>query len=539
MALPEEIRTLSAMLLHRARWSPDGLAFQSGAETLTFRHLAADAKGLAGGLGDLGVRRGDRVGVFLSSGLDFVRMFYAIQLAGGVPCAYDPATPAVTATRRAAALAPALVVVEGEPSAEVAAGWSSTGLKVSTLAAIPRVPWAGSIDGDDSAAAYLQPTSGTSGEPRLAVITQRNVLVWHRGSRDSLDPAVYRVLVSWVPPWHDLGLVRFVIGSVYLGSPCHLVPAAIRTLPLWLETIAKVGGTLTGAPDFAYRLAVRMVDGSIDLSTLCCAINGGEAVRASTIAAFESRFRTPGAVRPGYGLAEATLGATVLIPGEALRVDARGNVSCGRPRRDLALRIGGSTPGPGEILMQGPTVFAGYLGAEEATKSILRDGWLHSGDIGGVDTDGHLYVLGRERALLKRGGVSLAPRELEEPVEALKGVRLAAAIGMRASEQQLTDGVAMIVESDETARPEDLIGAIVDAVAGAVGFIPEQVVVLRPRSIPRTRNGKLRHAVLGEALADGSLQASGAVLLASVTADDQRGAATRARSKPRPMSSGW
>ena len=362
--------------------------------------------------------------------------------------------------------------------------------------------WEGPGPEEDDVA-FLQPTSGTSGEPRAAVILHRNAIASLRVSRDWLGLGARDVFAGWVPPWHDLGLVRFVLGPVYLGAPCHLVPPAIRTLPLWLRTASEVRATVLGAPDFAWRLAARLVDpDGLDLSSLRYATNGGEPVRQSTIESFERRFGVPGVIRPGYGLAEATLGVTGLLPGEPLRVDDRGNVSCGRPLAEVEVRTDGD---PGEILVRGPAVFAGYFEAEEATREILRDGWLHTGDIGRLDADGHLYILGRKRALLKRGGAPLAPRELEEAAEGVPGVKVAAAVGLPPASHTATEEIVLAVEADPAAEPSQLAWAVSGAVEEALGFAPDGVLVLAPRTIPRTPNGKVRHAVLRDAILAGDL----------------------------------
>lgn len=475
--LGPDVLTLDAMLARRAASAPDALAFSDGREKLTYGRLRADSEALASGLASLGVRRGDRVVLRIPAGLGFVRIFYALQRLGAVPCAHDPSIPAATAARRAESVRPALVLGDKE---------------------IPRLdPWreSGPVEED---VAFLQPTSGTSGEPRAAVILQRNAIASLRTARDAVGLGPEDVLVSWVPPWHDLGLMRFVLGPVYFGAPCHLVPPAIRTLPLWLETASEVRATVLGAPDFAWRLAARLVEPEgLDLSALRYCTNGGEPVRQSTILAFERRFGVPGAIRPGYGLAEATLGVSGLLPGEPLRVDPRGNVSCGRPFPGVEVRIDGEV---GEILVRGPAVFAGYF--DEA----VHHGWLHTGDFGRLDEDGHLYVLGRQRALLKRGGAPLAPRELEEAAEGVSGVRVAAAVGLPPSAGKSTEEIVLAVEADPAAEPARLAVAASSAVEEALGFAPDGVLVLPPRTIPRTRNGKVRHSVLSGAILAGDLE---------------------------------
>jgi acyl-CoA synthetase (AMP-forming)/AMP-acid ligase II len=457
------------------------------------------------------VGRGDRVALFLPSGLGFIRVFFALQRLAAVPCAFAPGSSPAAGARRAARVRPCLILVDGPEAEGLARALTEDGLR---CAALPEVPWAAAPPSrpevSEEDLAFLQPTSGTSGEPRAAMITQANALASLRAARDMLEIGPRDVLVSWVPPWHDLGLLRFVLGPVYFGAPCHLVPPAIRTLPLWLRTASEMRATILGAPDFAWRLATRLVDPEgLDLSSLRYATNGGEPVRQSTILAFEERFGVPGVLRPGYGLAEATLGVTCLRQGEPLRVDDRGNVSCGRPLPGVEVRIDQKVDETGEILVRGPAVFAGYF---EASAEVLRDGWLHTGDVGRLDADGHLYVLGRRRAMLKRGGAPLAPREVEEAAARVPGLRIAAAVGLPPAPDGLTEEIAVAVEADPAADPLQIAADVSAAIEEALGFAPDQVVVLAPRTIPRTANGKIRHPALRRELIDGDLERRGAVL---------------------------
>ncbi|MEO8034879.1 MAG: AMP-binding protein [Acidobacteriota bacterium] len=462
--------TICSLLERRSREVPDALAFTFGSDSLTHRELREDAGRIAAALSHQGVAAGDRVPIILPAGLDIVRIFYALQRLGAIPSILDPNVPAPAIARRVAMLRPRLVITSMPD--------------LGCLAPLPPVP-----DHDD-AIAFLQLTSGTSAEARAAIVLQRNVIASLESARAMIQPEARDVLVGWVPPWHDLGLLRFVIAPLFFGLPCHLVEPAVRTIPRWLATIARVRGTISGAPDFAWRLATRLVDPkSADLSSLRFATNGGEPVRASTIDAFEERFGLHNVIRPGYGLAEATLGVTSLRSGERRRVDERGNVSCGLPLENVEVRIDGDVPG--EIVVRGNAVFAGYFDEPAATAGTLRGGWLHTGDTGYLDRDGHLYVLGRERAMIKRGGAPLAPRELEEAAQSVSGVRVAAAIGVA---RELTEEIVVVVETDPDAS--DVVRLVMEAVERALGFAPHRVVVAEPRTIPRTSNGKIRHAEL-------------------------------------------
>jgi acyl-CoA synthetase (AMP-forming)/AMP-acid ligase II len=486
--------TLRDVIVDRSRTDPDRLAYDDGSRTVTFGELAERAAAGAALLASKGVKAGDRVALVLPAGVEFAEAFWAVQMLGATSCAFNPGLPARTIERRTARIRPRLVVTEG---------------MVGSAAPVRDVPDEPPVGGDDIA--FFQPTSGTSGEPRAAMLRHRNVLTYlgtdladgHAGRDD--------VFVAWVPPWHDLGLVRFVIGCAYYAAACHIVKPAVHTIPLWLETITRVRGTLTGGPDFSFRLAARMVDpASVDITSLRFATNGGEPVSLATVERFEERFGLSGVVMPGYGLAEATLGVSSHLSGEPLVADERGNVACGRARRGVELRIqrdgdGDDSPA-GEILVRGGEVFAGYFDEPEETRAALRDGWLHTGDIGYLDDEARLYVLGRRPAMIKRGGGVVAPHELEEAAEEVAGVRLAAAVGIR-GEDAVSDVVTLVVEADPAGVPtaEALAADVSRAVTSALRFAPGQVLVVPPRTIPMTENGKVRHARLRSLLLEGAI----------------------------------
>ena len=491
--------TLDAVLAQRAAVHPDALAFAHDGQSLTFRELSDQAGAIAAGLIRAGVRPGDRVALIVPAGLDFARCFWGVQRAGAVSVAFNPYTPAATAVRRAARVRPVLTLLS-RIDEDFAREASIEGLRWMALGDLPRVAGdAPRVGADPESFAFFQPTSGTTGESRAVMIRHRNILAVLRSYAQAFPIDTNDVLVSWVPPWHDLGLVRFMIGSVYHGAACHIVTPSIPTIPRWLETITKVRGTISGAPDFAYRLAARFGDpSSIDLSSVRWMTNGGEPVRLSTIEAFETRFNQRGVLCPGYGLAEATLGVTCIRPGEAIRVDKRGNVGCGRVLPGVEVKID-----DGEILVRSDGVFAGYFEAEEATAETLRDGWLHTGDIGHLDSDGELYILGRRRAMLKRGGAVLAPRELEEAAQNIDKVRIAAAVGIARMDESMTEEIVLAIEIDAHADSSTIAAAVAKEVHRTIGFAPDRVIVFAPRTIPRTYNGKIRHDALRQELERG------------------------------------
>ena len=388
--------------------------------------------------------------------------------------------------------------------------------------------------------AFLQPTSGTSGEARAAMITQANVLASLGAAREMLEIGPRDVLVSWVPPWHDLGLLRFVLGPVYFGAPCHLVPPAIRTLPLWLRTASEVRATILGAPDFAWRLATRLVDpAGLDLSSLRFATNGGEPVRRSTILAFEERFGVPGVIRPGYGLAEATLGVTGLRQGEPLRVDDRGNVSCGRPFPGVEVRIAQEDGAEGEILVRGAAVFAGYFdapgGERRGPPRRLAPDRRHRPARRGRPPLRPRPPAGDAQARRRSPGAARGGGGRGGPCRACGSPPPSACRRPRAPPPRRSPSPSRPIRPREPSR---LAADVAAAIETALGFAPDRVVVLAPRTLPRTANGKIRHPELRRELIDGDLERRGAVLFSAPPAGgvsrQQRRAATPARS-PREL----
>jgi long-chain acyl-CoA synthetase len=311
------------------------------------------------------------------------------------------------------------------------------------------------------------------------------------------------IMVTWLPLHHAGGLVRFVFGAVRFGCVAHLIQPSVGHLSRWIEMMASVGATITSAPDFAYRVAARArVPADVNLR-LRLATSASESVRAATIAAFERRFGLDRVVQPGYGLTETTGLVTSAAPGEPLRTDAAGRVSCGPPLAGIELSIRGDDGGicapgsEGEILVRSSTLFDGYFEAAAETDEALRSGWFHTGDVGTIDEAGHLYPRSRARAMIKRAGVTISPREIEEAVEQLDGVLGAAAVGVERNGSQTEAVVIVVVAGGQFGGGLSAFAARVEgAVSGAAGFVPDQVLVVPPSAIPRSSGGKVQYATL-------------------------------------------
>lgn len=509
-------------LAARADSSPDRLAFAVEGREITFGRLERDARAVAALLAGEGLRQGDRCALLLPTSLDFLRALFAVQSLGAAPVAMDPALPLATIARRLARLRCRVAIGDGQLVDALAGDGLPRPVRRSALLDLPPPLPRNAVAMQPSDIAYLQLTSGTAGEPRGAMVPHASLDASLRHARSCLGVREDDVLVSWLPLHHDFGLVRFAFGPVYFGCASHLLAPSLLNLDRWLRTISEVRGTITGAPDTGYRIAARMVSPEgLDLSSLRIAGSGGEPVRASTIRDFEARFGVPGVVRPGYGLAEATLTVTVDLQSRVPPCDAKGNVSCGPAVPGIQVRIvdeaGRSLPPgePGEILIRGETLFSGYFDDPDATAEALRDGWLHSGDLGALDREGRLYVHGRRRALIKRAGGTIAPREVEEAADAVRGVRWSAAVGVPNPSLFDTEDVVVVAEvrrgdlKDEAAMAE-AARTIARRAEQAVGTPPWRVLLVAPNTIPRTANGKIRHErlridVVAGTLREGSL----------------------------------
>ncbi len=516
---------------------------------LSYGELASAARTLAAGLVERDVLPGDRVALMLPTGIDFFVGFFGILYAGAIPVPiYPPMQRAQIedyAVRQAGILRNAgarmlVTVTEGLKLGALLQGLVATLSSIESVAtlsagireiALPELR-------DGSATALIQYTSGSTGDPKGVVLSHANLLANIRGIGRAVEATSADVFVSWLPLYHDMGLIGAWLGCVYFGAPFYVMsPLAFLARPQsWLKAIDRFRGTISAAPNFAFELCLNKIDDAdlkgLDLSSLRLVGNGAEPVSVDTMRRFIERFAAygfrPGAMAPVYGLAENAVAVTLPPPNrppvvdriDRLALQSRGVaepagadnanaielVGCGRPIPDHEIRIideMGREVGErreGRLEFRGPSATSGYFQNPAKTRELFHDGWLDTGDRAYV-AGGDLFITGRIKDIIIRAGQHIAPHEIEEAVGAVAGIRRngVAAFGLT-DPASGTERVVVVAETEapHPADPAALKARAQEAATHIVGGPPDEVVLVPPGSVPKTASGKIRRAAARE-----------------------------------------
>lgn len=534
---PLTATTLTDVVARRAALDPDLPYFRLYGETVTYGALWERSARHAAALARAGVRAGDKVSLIYPTCAEFFATFFGALRLGAVPVPLYP-TLGVEGTAR--------ILQDSEALAVATIGWFRSGVDASVALApdVRVVLEPPELDGeppltrfpepDAKDLAFVQYTSGSTGEPRGVMLTHDNVVQTCHFMAEAAGLTRDDRVVSWLPLYHDMGLIGCSFTPPLVGTPLWLLPPDLRNPRQWLELITEIGATFTVSPDFGYRNCVRNVRATtgIELSTLRAALSGAEPVRTSTIQAFEVHFGIKNVIAPCYGLAEATLAVAIWPFGTPVRVDSSGHfVSVGPPCRGVEVRIvpprEDDAPEPsrianasrgglvlptgvvGEICVKSPGVMRGYYNNPIATAKVLSpDGWLRTGDLGFVDGDGCLYITGRLKDVILLGGENVAPNDVEDIVDDIAGVRYSAAVGVdseRTSSQRLHVVAEVRNENLADDQRHRLVTEIVRRVHDGRGHRPARVLLVRAGTIPKTSSGKIQRSRLVEMLQSGDL----------------------------------
>jgi|HubBroStandDraft_4_1064222.scaffolds.fasta_scaffold07785_3 fatty-acyl-CoA synthase len=556
----EAAESLTEILIARGRAEPQAAHIHiyeqdDRLRTITAGELLERAAAVGAGLKRRGLAPGQTVALMLPTSPDFFFCFAGIWMAGGIPVPMYPPFRADRIEEYAARQEGILRNAEAK--------FLITFRQVESLARIlgPRVPSlidildaAGLAGSHESAAppksenrptdghlrgksrgeeiAFLQYTSGSTGDPKGVVLTHANLLANIRAIGESVNLLPTDVAVSWLPLYHDMGLIGAWFVPLCYGVPVYVMsPLAFLTRPeRWLRAIHTHRGTISPAPNFAYELCTRKItDADIEGLDLSCwrgALNGAEPVRAETMERFAARFAPAGfrreALMPVYGLAEASLCVSAPAIGTGYKVDriarkefegegralpatgaadasALDFVSAGSPIPGIEVKIldrEGREAGDrieGRLLFRGASTTQGYYRNPTATKALVQpDGWLDSGDLA-YRAGNELYITGRAKDIIIKGGRNLYPHEIEEVVGRVKGVRTGCVVAFGAPDQRSgTERFIVAAELREAGERQRVTSEINALVSQAIGMPPDLIELLPPHSIPKTSSGKLR-----------------------------------------------
>jgi acyl-CoA synthetase (AMP-forming)/AMP-acid ligase II len=514
------VSSVAELIVRSARHQPGQPALITGGQVWSYAELWQAARAAASRLQRAGVRPGDAVLLAIPNEAGFFHAFFGTLIAGGIAVPVFPrSAPERLAALARLAGASALVMSAAMPADALGRlrklsardGWVCL-----SLADLERDGTPAPVPDDPERPCYIQYTSGSTADPRGVVITHRSLVANIAQMTEAMDITPHDVFVSWLPTYHDMGLTLMALTPFSLGARLVLLPTDLRDVAGWLRAIQTHCGTFTAGPDFAYRLCLRNVrrPERFGLPSLKVCMNAAEPVRAATLAGFETAFGLRRVMMTGYGLAEATLSVTCTGRGQPIDVDERGLVCLGRPMPGTSVRVAGPDELPagqtGEIVVAGPSTCAGYHRNPAASGALAwRDGYIRTGDLGYLDAAGRLYFVARQKEVIKLAGRSLYPQEVESLVDELPRVRFSAAVGIdrggTPGEQLYVFAEVRDAEAATQAELRAMAVEIVRALHGALGVRPRNTILLRPRCIPLTSNGKLQRARLRDAFTDGLL----------------------------------
>lgn len=521
--------------------SEAGLTFVDLAERETFLpygELHARARRTAGALRARGVETGDRVALVFPTSPAFADAFFGVLLAGAVPVPLYPpvrlgrlAEYLVATSRMIDAVRARLVLADGATRTLLGRAIESSRPPLGCMT--PEELGDGgeheAVIGS-GAVGLIQFSSGSTAAPRPVALSHQSLLAQLAALRALLPPeeGAPQKGVSWLPLYHDMGLVGCLLQAVFYPAPLVLIPPELFLArpALWLRAIARHRATISVAPSFAYALCGRRVRdeelAGADLSSWRLALCGSEPVSPDSLEHFAKRFEPFGfdrrTLRPVYGLAEASLAVTFTPGGrevKTLRVDpvrlaaageavdgtrAIASVGAPVPGTDVEVRSpDGRLAGErrvGRIFVRGPSVMTGYFGLPEITRTVLSRGWLDTGDLGFV-AGGELYVCGREKNVIVIRGANHLPQEFEDCLSGVEGVRAGCAVAVGfVPEGEAGEQLLVLTERARRAGRADDDTLVAERIASAIlsrtGIRPHAVRLLAPGTIPRTSSGKLR-----------------------------------------------
>jgi fatty-acyl-CoA synthase len=506
---------------------------------------------------ELGIRPHDRVAIGVPTSPGFMDAFFGTVLAGAVPAPLHPSPRAgrkddydARITHMLRTIGPRLVLADAASKTALKAAVDTIrpelGCRVVDEIISDTSREEAEVAVDTEALGLIQFSSGSTGTPKGVALSHRSLVA----QMAMLDVVIGKdrnpadKWVTWLPLYHDFGLIGGLLTPMYMQIPVVMMaPENFITQPhVWLRAISRHGGTLTGAPNFAYELCMRRIPDSalaeLELHTLRQAFNGAEPVSATLMQAFSRRFarcglRQRGVLRPVYGLAEATLAvthtsrehspvrwlgvdSTVLAREGRVAEGTRRLTSVGLPLPGVHIQIrddaGHDLPEQrvGRIFVKSLSTMQGYFANPQATAEVLSDEWLDTGDLGFVD-QGELFIAGRAKDLVIIRGSNYSPEEFEDCVAALDVLRMGWVVAAGfVPEDGLSEELLILAERNQSLSTSDAaaVKAIRQTILEATGVRAHTVVMLPKGTLRRTSSGKIRRRDALERFLSGELTES-------------------------------
>ncbi len=541
-----ELRTITEALDRAADRKDAGFTFvrdDASERTFTYADLALATRRIAAALQQLGVRKGERVALVLPTADEFVPAFLGVVRSGAIPVPLYPPLGMgqlggyLDHAKHIVGAARASVVLTNTQIKAVLGKLHNTVPELRLMLTMAELEGDASLFREPGATAedtcFLQFTSGSTSRPKGVIVTHANLSHnCHAVMRDGLASDDADRGVSWLPLFHDMGLIGFVLAPIH-----HIVPVTFMS-PLmflkrpasWLEYLSKHRGTITYGPNFSYAITAKRVRDSelegLDLSCVRVAGCGAEPIQADTLRAFAKRFGAVGfraeAFVPSYGMAENTLAIAFakgivsdVVAAEALWSEGQATpraasaeaetveiVGCGKAFPEHEIRIvDAETRKPlgerrvGEIQVRGPSVMPGYYEQPERTVEVVDpEGWLSTGDLGYLASDA-IYICGRKKDVIIVNGKNYYPQDLEWVANEVEGIRAGNAIAFASHRAGLNrEAVVVVAETREAEGREELARKVSSAIAQSTGLTVDDVAIVDVGTIPKTSSGKLQRA---------------------------------------------
>ena len=524
-------------------------------ESLNYRQLKTGAAKVAAGLQQAGLQPAGPVAIMLPSSTDYFYSFFGILMAGGIPVPiYPPARPSQLEDhmlRHARILVNCLAktLITVPEASKVARLLKSQVPALKHIVTVPElmasrvIATLPALNSNDTA--FIQYTSGSTGNPKGVVLTHANLLANIRAMGQTVKATSNDIFVSWLPLYHDMGLIGAWLGSLYYAMLLVVMPPLgfLARPERWLWAIHRYRGTLSAAPNFGYEYCLKRLKDEdlqgLDLNCWRAAFNGAEAISPDTLQQFISRFANYGfraeAMMPVYGLAESSVGLAfpplnrgpVIDPIErsAFMRSGQANPAPGQAQRPLRfVSSGAPLPGhqirivdpaghelaerqEGRLEFSGPSTTSGYYRDVDNTRKLFHQHWLDSGDLAYI-ANGEIYITGRIKDIIIRAGRNIYPHELEDAVGAISGIRTGrVAVFGSVDARTATERLIVLAETHSTdaGERETLRTAINTLATDLAGAPPDEIVLAPPGTVLKTSSGKIRRAASRELFEQGEI----------------------------------